>query len=120
MGAGGGRKANRQAAQTFPEAPDPFFPCDGLVGLDSALVSRAAASPGLSLEADFHHICRLGHSHSQGTCGATRQEAAPDACICGYRGGGREVSDQQACVHVHHAPGRGSRPLLLCEVLAGL
>lgn len=65
----------------FPEAPDPFLSCNGLVGFDSALVSPTTTSPGLSLEADLYHICRLGYSHGQGTCGATCQEAAPDACM---------------------------------------
>lgn len=69
--------------QTFPESSEPFLSGDGLVGINSALVSPATSSLGLGLEPYLYYICGLGHSHSQGTCGAACQEAAPDAGICG-------------------------------------
>lgn len=110
------RKTSTQHTHTFPEAPDSLLSCDGLVGVDSALVPPTTAGPGLSLEADLYHICRLGHSHSQGTCGATRQEAAPDARICGHTGG----QGSGGLHSYHHLTGAGSRPLLLYKVLKGV
>lgn len=88
MGEGRGGQGGQHPAHTFPEAPDPFLSCDGLVGFHGALVSPTTVSPGLSLEADLYHICRLGHGDRQGTGGATSQETAPDARICGRMGGG--------------------------------
>lgn len=66
----------------FPESPEPFISGNGLVGINSALVSLATSSPGLSLEPNLYHIRGLSHSNSQGTCGAACQETAPDASIC--------------------------------------
>lgn len=76
-----GRK--KHLVQTFPESPEPLLSGNGLVGINGALISPATTSPGLSLEPDLYHICGLGHSHSQGTCGTACQEAAPNAGICG-------------------------------------
>lgn len=67
---GGGKEEKKTTVHTFPEAPKPFLSGNGLVGVDGALVSPTTSSPGLSLEPDLYHICGLGHSHSQGTCGA--------------------------------------------------
>lgn len=59
-----GGQESQHPAHTFPEAPDALLSCNGLVGFDGALVPPTTASPGLSLEADLYHICRLGHSDS--------------------------------------------------------
>lgn len=77
----------KHLVHTFPESPEPFLSGNGLIGINSALVSPAASSSGLSLEPDLYHICGLSHSHSQGTCGAACQKAAPDAGICGRKWG---------------------------------
>lgn len=87
-----GKKGKEETSvHTFPESPEPFLSGNGLVGINSTLISLATSSPGLSLEPDLYHIRGLGHSHSQGTCGAACQEAAPDAGICGRT---RKVSVQ--------------------------
>lgn len=67
---GRGKGEKKTTVHTFPEAPKPFLSGNGLVGIDGALVSPTTSSPGLSLEPDLYHIRGLGHSHSQGTCGA--------------------------------------------------
>lgn len=88
-------KEESQPARTFPEPPESFLSGDGSIGIHSALVSSASSGPCLSLEADLHHVCGLGHSHSEGTCGAACQEAASEAGICGYTAGEGIVSSGQ-------------------------
>ncbi|KAK1346769.1 hypothetical protein QTO34_000629 [Cnephaeus nilssonii] len=80
------------------ESLEPFLSGNGLVGINSTLVSLATSSQGLSLEPDLYHIHGLGHSHSQGTCGAACQKAALDVGM--LRALGVELLDRVIEVNV--------------------
>lgn len=101
----------KHLVHTFPESPEPFLSGNGLIGINSALVSPAASSSGLSLEPDLYHICGLSHSHSQGTCGAACQKAAPDAGICG-----RKWGSVASWAHTHFMP-LLTRATMSCNLL---
>lgn len=67
---------------TFPESSDPFFTGDRSIGVHGPVVPLGSPHQlDVGLEADFHHVRRLGAGHRHGAGGTAGKEAGENAGI---------------------------------------
>lgn len=61
---------------------NPLLLSDCLVSMNGATVaSGLPRRPGLCLEADFHHVCRLSKSDRHSTSGTSRKQSRAEADV---------------------------------------